>query len=208
MAARLQRGSPKSLRPMIYDWIHPNEPPATQAVPRKATCRQLQFQPLVCPCFCAPLRPVRRLRQARSARAGVHERSVTAAANGPSCSARRREPRTSVSVRNCSPRFQARTLRAVGYQAHTAGRSRPQQVRRAAGPGTRFFSKRTAPPGVLGPTPPPRDGAWPRSDRQGGRESFADVPQVPGHRNRTGRSNLSGRLIPLPRRARLRQATG
>lgn len=36
-----------SLRPMLYDWIHPNEQPATQAVPRKATCRQLQFEPLV-----------------------------------------------------------------------------------------------------------------------------------------------------------------
>ena len=47
IAARLQMGSPKSLRPMLYDWIHHNEQPATQAVPRKATCRQLQFEPLV-----------------------------------------------------------------------------------------------------------------------------------------------------------------
>ena len=38
IAARLQTGSPKSLRPMLYDGIHPNEQPATQAVPRKATC--------------------------------------------------------------------------------------------------------------------------------------------------------------------------
>ena len=38
IAARLQMGSPKSLRPMLYDWIHPNEQTATQAVPRKATC--------------------------------------------------------------------------------------------------------------------------------------------------------------------------
>ena len=37
IAARLQTGSPKSLRPMLYDGIQPNEPPATQAVPRKAT---------------------------------------------------------------------------------------------------------------------------------------------------------------------------
>ena len=28
MAARLHMGSPKSLWPMLYDWIHPNEHPA------------------------------------------------------------------------------------------------------------------------------------------------------------------------------------
>ena len=46
IAARLRMGSPKSLRPMLYDWIHPNEPRATQAIPRKATGRHLQFEPL------------------------------------------------------------------------------------------------------------------------------------------------------------------
>ena len=49
IAAQLQMGSPKSLRPMLYDGIYRNEQPATQAVPRKATCRQLQFEPLVDP---------------------------------------------------------------------------------------------------------------------------------------------------------------
>ena len=43
LAARLQMGSPKSLRPMLYDGIHPNEPPATPAVPR--TQRTVNFRP-------------------------------------------------------------------------------------------------------------------------------------------------------------------
>jgi hypothetical protein len=49
MATRLHMGSPKSPRPMLYDWIHSNEHPATQAIPMQATCRQLQFEPLVWP---------------------------------------------------------------------------------------------------------------------------------------------------------------
>ena len=47
IAARLQMGGPKSLPPMLYDWIYHNEQPGTQAAPRKATCRQVQFEPLV-----------------------------------------------------------------------------------------------------------------------------------------------------------------
>jgi hypothetical protein len=43
IAARLQMGSPKSLRPMLYEGIHPNEPPATPAVPR--TQRTVNFRP-------------------------------------------------------------------------------------------------------------------------------------------------------------------
>ena len=46
IAARLQTGSPQSLRPMLYDWIDQNEHPATQAVPRNATYRELQFEAL------------------------------------------------------------------------------------------------------------------------------------------------------------------
>ncbi len=47
IAARLQMGTPKSLKPMLYDWIRTHEEPSEHTRPRRAPCEQLQFQPLV-----------------------------------------------------------------------------------------------------------------------------------------------------------------
>ena len=46
IAGRLQMGSPKSLKPMLLDWIHEHETSA-HSPPTKTRCKQLQFQPPV-----------------------------------------------------------------------------------------------------------------------------------------------------------------
>ena len=47
IAARLQMGTPKSVKPMLQHWIHAHEEPANHTTPRAMPCQQLQLQPPV-----------------------------------------------------------------------------------------------------------------------------------------------------------------
>jgi len=50
IAARLQMGTAKSLKPMLYDWMKAHDQVATRITPSRQTCQQLQFQPPADPC--------------------------------------------------------------------------------------------------------------------------------------------------------------
>jgi len=47
IAARLQMGTAKSLKPMLYGWMKAHDQSATRIIPSRETCQQLQFQPPV-----------------------------------------------------------------------------------------------------------------------------------------------------------------